>query len=103
MSGYSGAAPIWHNYMSAALKGVPDTWFTRPANVIASGPGDDADFYLPGTQPGASTNCTYYAPTPLPTQTCTYAGPGAAAPPPPSPTPPGATPPAGPPPSPSPT
>jgi membrane peptidoglycan carboxypeptidase len=101
VSGYSGAAPIWHTYMSAALKGVPDTWYTRPADVIADGPGDDANFYVPGTQPGASTNCTYYGPAPLPTQTCTYAGPSAT---PPSPSPgapgssptPGGTPPASP-------
>jgi membrane peptidoglycan carboxypeptidase len=86
VSGYSGASPIWHIYMAAALKGVPNTWYTRPPDVIATGPGDDADFYLPGTQPGASTNCTYYGPVPLPTQTCTYAGPSQAAPPP-SPTP----------------
>jgi membrane peptidoglycan carboxypeptidase len=80
VSGYSGASPIWHIYMAAALKGVPNTWYTRPPDVIATGPGDDADFYLPGTQPGASTNCTYYGPVPLPTQTCTYAGPSQAAP-----------------------
>ncbi len=91
VSGYSGAAPIWHSYMTAALKGVPDTWYKQPANVIVGttgGSGDDADFYLPGTQPGANTNCTYYVPTPLPTQTCTYAGPSPAPPPtPPSPSP----------------
>jgi membrane peptidoglycan carboxypeptidase len=75
VSGYSGAAPIWHIYMSAALKGVPGTWYTRPANIIADGSGDNANFFLPGTQPGVSTNCTYYGPVPLPTQTCTYAGP----------------------------
>ncbi len=77
ISGYSGAAPIWHTYMSAALKGTPDTWYKRPADVVSvGGGGDDANFYLPGTQPGANTNCTYYGPTPLPTQTCTYEGPG---------------------------
>ncbi len=95
VSGYSGAAPIWHNYMSAALRGVPDTWYARPADIIASGPGDDADFYLPGTQPGASTNCAYFGPSPLPTQACTYAGPSHPAPSPspsPSPTPPSASP-----------
>jgi membrane peptidoglycan carboxypeptidase len=78
ISGYSGAAPIWHVYMLAALKGVPDTWYTRPPDVIAVPDGsvpDDANFYLPGTQPGASKNCSYRGPTPLPTQTCTYAGP----------------------------
>jgi len=85
VSGYSGAAPIWHAYMSAALKGAPDTWYKQPADVVSvGGGGDDANFYLPGTQPGASTNCTYYGQTPLPTQTCTYAGPSAAPPPPPA-------------------
>ncbi|MFZ2035003.1 MAG: hypothetical protein WAW53_14725, partial [Candidatus Dormiibacterota bacterium] len=87
VSGYSGAAPIWHAYMSDALKGVPDTWYKQPADVVVGpggGPGDDANFYLPGTQPGASTNCTYYNPTPQPTETCTYAGPSAAPPPPPT-------------------
>jgi membrane peptidoglycan carboxypeptidase len=88
VSGYSGAAPIWHAYMSAALKGAPITWYKQPADVIVgSGSGDNADFYLPGTQPGASTNCTYYAQTPIPTQTCTYAGPNQAPPPNPNPTP----------------
>ena len=84
VSGYSGAAPIWHAYMSAALKGVPDTWYKQPADVVVGttgGSGDDADFYLPGTQPGANTNCTYYGPVALPTQTCTYAGPSQAPPP----------------------
>jgi membrane peptidoglycan carboxypeptidase len=88
ISGYSGAAPIWHSYMSAALKGAAVTWYKQPADVISvGGGGDNADFYLPGTQPGASTNCRYYGPAPLPTQTCTYAGPNQAPPPPPNPTP----------------
>jgi membrane peptidoglycan carboxypeptidase len=91
VSGYSGAAPIWHNYMTKALKGVPDTWYTRPADIFADGPGDDANFYVPGTQPGASDNCTYYGPVPLPSQTCTYKGP-TAAPPSPSPGAPGTSP-----------
>jgi membrane peptidoglycan carboxypeptidase len=83
VSGYSGAAPIWHSYMSAALKGTAITWYKQPADVISSGSGgDNADFYLPGTQPGANTNCKYYGPTPLPSQTCTYAGPNQAPPPP---------------------
>ena len=85
VSGYSGAAPIWHAYMTAATKGAPLTWYKQPADVISiGGQGDNSDFYLPGTQPGASTNCTYYGPTPLPTQTCTYAGPSQAPPPPPA-------------------
>ena len=98
VSGYSGAAPIWHAYMTAALKGAPITWYKQPADVIVgAGSGDNADFSLPGTQPGASTNCTYYAQTPIPTQICTYAGP-TQAPPPPTPNPsPGPSPSPGPP------
>ena len=34
----------------------------RRRDPMGGGTGDDADFYLPGTQPGANTNCTYYAP-----------------------------------------
>ena len=86
ISGYSGAAPIWHAYMSAALKGVPDTWYTPPPDLITVSTGqgfDDSNFYLPGTGPDAPAGqCTYYGPTPLPDKTCTYGGPGAAAPPP---------------------
>jgi membrane peptidoglycan carboxypeptidase len=110
VSGYSGAAPIWHAYMSAALKGVPDTWYKQPADVITmgGGSGDDANFYLPGTQPGANKNCTYYNQTPQPTETCTYAGPAQAPPPVTSPSPnpnpsPSPTPGGGPPPTPPPT
>jgi membrane peptidoglycan carboxypeptidase len=86
ISGYSGAAPIWHAYMLAALKGVPDTWYTPPPDLITVSTGqgfDDSNFYLPGTGPDAPAGqCTYYGVTPLPTQTCTYAGPSAAPPPP---------------------
>jgi hypothetical protein len=72
----------------AALKGVPDTWYTRPTDIIANGSGDNANFYIPGTEPGAvSTNCNYYGQVPLPTQTCTYGGPNPAPTPAPSPTP----------------
>jgi membrane peptidoglycan carboxypeptidase len=93
ISGYSGAAPIWHAYMEAALKGVPDTWYQPPPDLITVSTGqgfDDSNFYLPGTGPDAPAGqCTYYGPTPLPTsalppaeQLCTYAGPSAAPPPP---------------------
>lgn len=30
------AAPAWHNFMEAALKGVPDSWFAAPAGVTAT-------------------------------------------------------------------
>jgi membrane peptidoglycan carboxypeptidase len=111
ISGYSGAAPIWHAYMSAALKGVPDTWYTPPPDLITVSTGqgfDDSNFYLPGTGPDAPAGqCKYYAQTPEPNASCTYAGPSPAAPPPPPTTSPSPSPGPGgnqsPPPSPSPT
>jgi len=103
VSGYSGAAPIWHDYMLAALKGVPDTWYKQPPDIVPVGSGVNEDYYIPGTQPGASTNCTYYGPVPLPTELCTYMGPTKAAPPPPPSPSPGASPSPGPTPTPLPT
>jgi membrane peptidoglycan carboxypeptidase len=31
------AAPAWHKYMEAALKGVPDTWYDMPKDVVKQG------------------------------------------------------------------
>ena len=45
---------------------TPGTSSPQTSSSDGGGPGDDANFYLPGTQPGASTNCTYYGPVPLP-------------------------------------
>jgi len=70
-TGVTGAAPIWHNYMAAATKNDPKTWYTKPADVIAQGSGDDANFFLPGTE---NTNCFYYAPQPDPNNSCQYGG-----------------------------
>lgn len=39
------AAPAWHKFMEAALKGVPDTWYTPPADVV---PGPNGSYYLRG-------------------------------------------------------
>lgn len=75
-SGITGAAPIWHQDMIAALKGTKPTWYTRPKDVVATGNTDDADFFLPGTAP-RPTPCYYYAPSPAPAaspQPCAYAG-----------------------------
>jgi membrane peptidoglycan carboxypeptidase len=38
------AAPAWHKFMEAALKGVPNDWYTQPADV--SGPAPDGSFFL---------------------------------------------------------
>jgi membrane peptidoglycan carboxypeptidase len=41
------AAPAWHKFMEAALKGVPNDWYTQPADV--SGPAPDGSFFLKST------------------------------------------------------
>ncbi|MEA2670957.1 MAG: hypothetical protein QOG45_1177, partial [Chloroflexota bacterium] len=87
-TGITGAAPIWHAYMSEALAGAPKDWYPRPNDVVASGPGDDAIFFLPGTSgpppsPGngggnpdvpAGGGCYYYGPAPEPSNPCRYIG-----------------------------
>ena len=78
-SGVTGAAPIWHADMVAALAGTKPSWYTIPKDVIQVGTGDNADFYLPGTQASRSTICYYYGPsaTPVPPgvdPTCQYTG-----------------------------
>ncbi len=39
------AAPAWHKFMQAALKGVPDRWYDMPANVVKVG----NSYFLKGT------------------------------------------------------
>jgi 1A family penicillin-binding protein len=64
ISGVSGAAPIWHDFMEAALKGTPVHDFQRPAGLVEvevcalSGqlPGPDCphrvkELFLAGTEP----------------------------------------------------
>jgi membrane peptidoglycan carboxypeptidase len=91
-TGITGAAPIWHDYMTAATADQPKDWYTRPPDVVSQGSGDNANFFIPGTE----TTCYYYAPQPDPNNSCQYSG---AAPPTPSP----ATPAPGPPATPAPT
>jgi membrane peptidoglycan carboxypeptidase len=69
-SGITGAAPIWHDYMTAATANTPKDWYTRPPDVISQGSGDNANFFIPGTE----TTCYYYAPQPDPANTCQYSG-----------------------------
>jgi len=69
-TGITGAAPIWNQYMREALANTPKHWYTKPPDVLAEGNGDDANFFLPGTQ----TACYYYAPQPDPNNICTYSG-----------------------------
>ncbi len=62
-SGITGAAPIWHKDIEAALAGVKPDWYTIPKDVIEVGTGDNGDFFLPGTQAGNRT-CFFYGPDP---------------------------------------
>ena len=75
-SGITGAAPIWHDFMAAALQGQPADWYARPPDVIASGTGDNADFFLPtgATPAGGGGHCIYWQPQPDPSNPCTYVG-----------------------------
>ncbi|HWF58591.1 MAG TPA: hypothetical protein VG520_09575, partial [Candidatus Dormibacteraeota bacterium] len=79
-TGITGAAPIWNKDFVAALAGSKPTWYTIPRDVVQMGTGDNADFYLPGTQStAASGNCFYYGPAPSPvpagvSPTCAYGG-----------------------------
>lgn len=74
-TGITGAAPIWNDYMHHVLSGVAPTWYTRPADVIATSPSDNGLFFLPGTQSGTAQTCTYHAPSPSPGNQCDYLGP----------------------------
>jgi penicillin-binding protein 1C len=71
VSGISGAAPIWHNFMEAALRGQPELIFARPAGLVEvevcalSGrlPNPDCphrvkEVFLLGTEPTAT--CTMH-------------------------------------------
>jgi membrane peptidoglycan carboxypeptidase len=69
-TGITGAAPIWHDYMTAATADQPKDWYTRPPDVLAQGSGDNANFFIPGTE----TTCFYYAPKPDPNNSCQYSG-----------------------------
>jgi membrane peptidoglycan carboxypeptidase len=45
-TGIVGAAPIWHQFMTQALKGKPDEWYSTPPGVTRIGD----NYFLPGTE-----------------------------------------------------
>ncbi len=54
-TGGSIAAPIWHDFMAAALKGRPNLTFPMPPGVtMAKWDGSTTDAFKPGQEPGAS-------------------------------------------------
>ncbi|MFN2592577.1 MAG: transglycosylase domain-containing protein [Candidatus Dormibacteria bacterium] len=69
-TGITGAAPIWNAFMSSALNGTPPTWYSKPAAVLARGAGDDADFYIRGTETAAAPGCIPAGPPEDPTSVC---------------------------------
>jgi penicillin-binding protein 1A len=76
------AAPVWHDFMAAALKGRPDLKFPVPDGVTVasydSGYGTVTDAFKPGQEPGASGPVG--APTPTPDAAAAAAAQGGAAP-----------------------
>ncbi|HZV52125.1 MAG TPA: hypothetical protein VFD49_20470, partial [Candidatus Dormibacteraeota bacterium] len=56
------ASPAWHDFMEAALKGMPDHWYSPPADV-AGGPNDS--WFLRGS--GKPTTFPGDLPSPSPT------------------------------------
>jgi hypothetical protein len=56
--------------MKQALAGTPKNWYNRPADIVAQGGGDYANYFIPGTE----TTCYYYAPQPDPANSCQYGG-----------------------------
>jgi membrane peptidoglycan carboxypeptidase len=80
-TGITGAAPIWHKDMVRALAGTKADWYSVPKDVVQVGTGDNADFYLPGTQTGVNPGggCYYWGPagSPVPAglpPDCRYSG-----------------------------
>jgi membrane peptidoglycan carboxypeptidase len=47
-TGITGAAPIWHRFMDAALAATPDEWYDTPSDVEPSG----GSYFLLGTRLG---------------------------------------------------
>ncbi len=75
VTGISGAAPIWHDFMEAALQGVPVHDFTQPSGIVQETicpltglPPTDAcpqrfnEVFIAGTQPSASGKTPHGAP-----------------------------------------
>ena len=87
LSGVSGAGPIWHDFMRAALAGKPETGFVQPAGLaraevcVPSGllpsalcPRTRSEWFLNGTVPAQPDNL--YQSFPLDTRTGGLAAPG---------------------------
>jgi membrane peptidoglycan carboxypeptidase len=55
VSGIVGAAPIFHGFMTEALNGQPDSWFTVPDGLRQLNMNGYVAFLLPGTEPVAQS------------------------------------------------
>ncbi len=51
VAGVSGAGKIWHDYMEAALKDYPKTWFTVPPKIKEGNVCGTHDVYIEGREP----------------------------------------------------
>ena len=86
VSGISGAAPIWHDFMEEALKGRPVARFTEPPGLVRvevcpdSGelpsrwcPARRTELFIAGTEP--TNTCTWHRPLKIDRSTGLLAGP----------------------------
>ena len=55
VSGIVGAAPIFHGFMSEALAGQPDTWYTPPASLHVVNVNGYTAYLIPGTEQTAQS------------------------------------------------
>ena len=51
VTGITGAAPIFHGFMVAALQGAPDSWFSPPPGLQVISVDGYTAYLLPGTAP----------------------------------------------------
>ena len=54
LNGISGAASLWHDFITYALSGVANSWYQEPSGLYTSVVDGEADYYLTGTAPTTS-------------------------------------------------
>ncbi len=55
-TGITGAAPIWNAFMTSALQGVADRWFSVPSGVVVRQGRGGTLYFLPGAE-GTQASC----------------------------------------------
>ena len=79
-TGVTGAAPIWHAFMLAALQGQPDDWPAAPADVFPTEYGGRRGYLLRGSSVQYVPELVRGAPAPKPSASPTPSAKGSATP-----------------------